>query len=481
MSTITIYYDDPKIQFTRKPYRFDCSGGRNTPDLVYKGMIFSLNSIVYDKDKDAIYIEHIDPNPNNQEKRFVLKINTTIKTTFSSDKTFDDYLTDYPNKPVINVLSLIDNSILKPQDKKVEKGTVEDANKKEIEVYVCDIGRICIKQQIRNAFKPPIGEIGKDRDKIIPPNTKLENKEVRIIFSSTPKKTIRNCVRLNESNDSNVTERMKKDFYLKNKSKSIFATTTTYVVMTFAAICMVFGIHIWYKDPLSDLWGFPIPQTSGFMGGGLTGVGGMTGGAACYIPDETPIRFPKPDLTAFGKMAAFLFFIQTIIYGATRNNDDWLGVGIASVVLLALISGGLRVFRNVGFDDGINLSNMFLFSEISPPAKIPALLMYLTFYTSFIRLVTKQYQKDEIIAFVLNFLLFALWGVALVSMEIKKMTHPAFWGMAIIMLGLSIWYMTMIFEPPKKETETDAATVSLPSTETSTIGLGTSGMFSIPK
>jgi hypothetical protein len=409
---------------------------------VYKGKIFSLESIVFDQDKNALYLSH-----TKDRYKFILKINTTDNTKFASEPTLNDFLTKSGSPNIIDVRSLIDNAILNPDHKDVQIGELKDNPV----VYVCDIGRLCISRETMNAINPKLTQLAQtDRDSIIPKDLHLENKEVQIVLSSTPKKVIRNCIRKKQDNSETEKDKFRKDYFLKYKSDSIVPVSITYIVMICLVVSAVLGVHLWNKDPFSDLWGFPIPQTTGMMGGGKMSGSKMSGGAGtCYIPTEVSIDFQKPDLVAFGKMAAFLFFIQTIIYGAINNNKDWIGVSITSLVLLGLVSFSYRVFQNVGFDDGITFSNMFLFSDYSPPAKIPALLMYLTFYTSFVRLASQQYKPDEIIVFVLNFLLFAFWGVGLVLMGVKRMTSPVFFIPGIVMLGLSIWYIIIMFDPPK--------------------------------
>jgi hypothetical protein len=94
-------------------------------------------------------------------------------------------------------------------------------------------------------------------------------------------------------------------------------------------------------------------------------------------------------------------------------------------------------------------------------------------------LASKQYKKDEIIAFVVNFLLFAFWGVGLVIMDVKNMKSPFFIFPAIVMMGLSIWYMVIIFEPPKKDDENptpkteDAAAIQNAVALTSNVSMST--------
>jgi len=494
-SDITIYYENTGIdkntviELTRDNRKFTYQKPRNTSNLMYKGNAYYLDFILYNQDKNKIYIIHANP---SGDKRFILVINITEKSTFATEDTLDEYLVSYDNvsspKNTINVKSLIDKSILNPSHKKVEIGVIKD-NAKEIQTYVCEIGMICVKRETNEQISPRMTSVDRDDPtKYIPVALTLENKEVRVVISSTPKKTIRNCARKNPYGPDKEPQ-LEKDYFLKYRSKNNVAVVATYMTITFCLIAFVFGFHLWTKDPFSDLWGTPIPQTIGFMGGsGIPGSGiqgsSMSGGGSCYIPDEITVQFPKPDLIAFGKMAAFLFFIQTIIYGAMKNNNDWIGVSVTVLVLLAVISGGLRLMQKVGIDDGINFSNMFLFSDEYPPAKIPALLMYLTFYTSFIRLASKQYKKDEIIAFVLNFLLFAFWGVGLVVAGVKSMFNPLFWIPAIIMMGLSVWYMVIIFEPPKDEDKASNAGSTPPSsssslTSTNMPGIGGTGTGSV--
>lgn len=498
-SDITIYYEnpvidqEPVIQLKRDNRKFTYQNPRNTSNLMYKGNAYYLDFILYNQDKNKIYIIHANP---SWDKRFILVINLTEKSTFATEDTLDEFLVSYDNasnpKRTINVKSLIDKSILNPNHKKVEFGVIKE-NNQEIKTYVCEIGMICVKRETNDQISPRmISADSDDPKKYIPSDLTLENKEVRVVITSTPKKTIRNCARKNPTGSKKVETQLEKDYFLKYRSKNNVAAVATYMTITFCLIAFVFGFHLWTKDPFSDLWGTPIPQTIGFMGGSGMPASGMSGGGSCYIPDEITVQFPKPDLIAFGKMAAFLFFIQTIIYGAMKNNNDWIGVSVTVLVLLAVISGGLRLMQKVGIDDGINFSNMFLFSDEYPPAKIPALLMYLTFYTSFIRLASKQYKKDEIIAFVLNFLLFAFWGVGLVVAGVKSMFNPLFWIPAIIMMGLSVWYMVIIFEPPKDEDKPPNTNAAPPSSSSSlstnnlpgiggTGDGGGTGSFGLPK
>jgi hypothetical protein len=84
----------------------------------------------------------------------------------------------------------------------------------------------------------------------------------------------------------------------------------------------------------------------------------------------------------------------------------------------------------------------------------------------------------------LNFLLFAFWGVGLVVAGVKSMFNPLFWIPAIIMMGLSVWYMVIIFEPPKDEDKASNAGSTPPSSSASLTsnnmpGIGGTGTGSV--
>ena len=452
MSGLTIYYSDP-VQFSKienSTANFIPNSSNIYKSVIYNGVSYSLKSILFvgnrgaDKtaaNKGNIYITH----QTDSSKNFYLKIELDSKAPNepSLDSFIRDSTGDSKKEGTINLSALM-NTLNGKISSKITVSADKEGNN-----FMCDLGNLTLLDSAAivnfNKFNAT--------DSIA--DIKFTNKnDVLLTVSDAPKKVIQNCKRKRADwgdNDTSENEYIKRT---QDSMKISMAFVVVFFVMFFGYII----VHLLNKGDDTDIFGNPLVFDTimpGMMGGGGRGnkrKSVSVGGGQCYIPDDIPIKFPEPNVLGFGKFAAFLFFLQTIIYGALKKNDEWIGVSIGSLVLLGIVSAGYRIMYNVGFSDGMTISDLLLFSNTFTLAKYPAMLSYLTFYTSFIRNVNKQYTgKHEIAMFTINYILLVVWGIMIVKSKVVSRMNPLFWGPAVLIVILTAIFGGLMGDEEKKK------------------------------
>ena len=436
MSGLTIYYSDP-VQFSKienSTANFIPNSSNIYKSVIYNGVSYSLKSIIFvgpgdpnDANKGNIYITHqTDSSPS---KNFYLKIELDSKAP--NEPSLDSFIKNGTSAKdgTINLSALM-NALNGKISSKITVSADENGNN-----FMCDLGNLTLLDSaaITN-FKG-----FNSTDSIQKLDITHGKNDVLLTVSDAPKKVIQNCTR-KVSNQRTLDTNTENNKKYEESAKISLALIVIFVIMFFAYII----VHLLYKGDDTDIFGNPLVFDTimpGMMGGGGSGNKRKpvsVGGGQCYIPDDIPIKFPEPNVLAFGKFATFLFFLQTIIYGALKKNDEWIGVSIGSLVLLGIVSAGYRIMYNVGFSDGMTISDLLLFSNTFTLAKYPAMLSYLTFYTSFIRNVNKQYTgKHEIAMFTINYILLVVWGIMIVKFKVVSRMNPLFWGPAVLIIILT--------------------------------------------
>jgi len=460
MSGLTIYYSDPvkfsgisKIDMGKdnvSSANFIPNYSNIYKSVIYNGVSYSLTSIIFEgqgtgegnQNKGNIYIKHhLDPSSN---KFFYLKIELDSKAP--NEPSLDSFIKTSTKEGTINLSALM-NTLNGKISSKITVSADKDGNN-----FMCDLGNLSLLDAAAISTFQTFNTISPDS---IVKKINGDKSDVLLTVADAPKKVIQNCKRKSADwGDKDTSE----NEYIK-KTQDSMKISMAFVVVFFVMFFGYIIVHLLNKGEDTDVFGNPLvfdTTMPGMMGGG-GGRGNKrtpvsVGGGQCYIPDDIPIKFPEPNVLAFGKFAAFLFFLQTIIYGALVKNDDWIGVSIGSLVLLGIVSAGYRVMYNVGFSDGMTISDLLLFSNTFTLAKYPAMLSYLTFYTSFIRNVNKQYTgKHEIAMFTVNYILLVIWGIMIVKFKVVSRANPLFWGPIVLIFILTATFGGLMGEEEKKK------------------------------
>lgn len=320
-------------------------------------------------------------------------------------------------------------------------------NKKK-EIYFIDFKTLKVSNSVSDKIDNVAEEDSIYEEKDMTAN--YQRKVDKITVSDKPTTTVQNCVRKGSFGPKISEDQLKQ---LRDPSIEVDKTrkdlSITALVLFFATVLIIVGIHLFHKGEDTDFFGNRLPEMGEIAGGGIS----MMVGGKCSIPDMESFKFqlPKPNPMGYFKMSTFLLFLNTLIFGSSKarvsestlkssiekQNKDRESFISVSIVILVLGFAVIYYFNEYEITGGMDILSLLLYDK-EGIAKYPALLAYLIFYTHFIKLAQNDVELPEFLLFMLNFLLFSGYAMFASVNNVNKVSDLSFILMGVFAVILNV-------------------------------------------